>query len=80
MAVVPRDELRRRMAAGQVLAGNAHAPIGLCASAVDDLMVVRFQICERHVLTEVDAAEEAEAGAGGDLTVAAKTVGNLRAG
>jgi len=68
MAVVHAIELRRRMAAGQILTRNAHAPIVCAPVAVTIWMVVRPEIGERHVLAEVDAAEEAEAGAGRDLS------------
>ncbi len=61
MAVVPGDELGRGMAAAQVLAGNAHAPVGLGPGAVDDLVIVGLEVGERHVLAEFDAAEETEA-------------------
>ena len=61
VAVVPGDELGRGMAPAQVLTGNPHAPVGLGAGAVHDLMVVGLEVGERHVLAELDAAEETEA-------------------
>src|SRR3989441_9158982 len=67
VAVVPGDELRRRVAPAKVFAGNAHAAVGLGARAVDDLVVVGAQVGEGHVLAELDAAEEAEARMSGDL-------------
>ena len=61
MPVVPGDELRRGMAPAQVLAGNPHAPVGLGAGAIDDLVIVRLEVGERDVLSELDAAVETEA-------------------
>ena len=67
MAVVPGDELRGRMAARQVLTGDAHAAVGLGARRVDDLVIVAAQLGHGDVLAELDAAEEAEARMGGRL-------------
>ena len=61
MAVVPGHELRRGVAALQVLAANAHAAIGLRARRVDDLVIVTPEIRHAHVAAELDAAEEAKA-------------------
>src|SRR5262245_38890188 len=67
MPVVPGHELGGGMAAGQVLAGNPHAAIGLRAGGVDDLVIVAAQVGHAHVLAQFDAAEEAEARVGGGL-------------
>ncbi len=69
MAVVPRHEFGRRVAALQVLAGDAHASIRLRARRVQDLMVVLFEISQRQVLAELDVAVETEVGIGGDLLI-----------
>jgi hypothetical protein len=60
--VVPGDEVGRRVAAAKILAGDAHAPVGLGPRRVDDLVIVGPEILERHVLAELDVAEEAESG------------------
>ena len=67
MPVVPGDEFRGRMAAGEILAGNAHAPIGLGARRIDDLVVVPPEIRDGDVAAELDAAEEAKPRVRGDL-------------
>ncbi len=65
--VVPGDEVGRRVATAKVLAGDAHAAVGLGAGGVDDLVVVRPEILERDVLPQLDVAEEAEPGMRGRL-------------
>ena len=75
--VVPGDEVGRRVAAAEVLAGNAHAAVGLGARGVDDLMVVRPEVLERHVLPELDVAEEAEPGVRGRLVEGGRDVLDL---
>jgi hypothetical protein len=61
MAVVPGHELRGGVAALQILAGDAHAPVGLGARRVDDLVIVTPEIRRRQVPAELDAAEEPKA-------------------
>ena len=67
VAVVPGDELGGRMAPLEILAGNPHAPVGLGAGGVDDLVVVPAEIGHRDVLAQLDAAVKAEPRVGRDL-------------
>ena len=73
VSVVPGDEVGRRVAAAEVLAGDPHAPVGLGARGVDDLMVVRPQVLDRHVLPELDVAEKPEPGVRAVLSKVAVT-------
>ena len=61
MAVVPRDELRRRPRAGQVFAGNAEPLVGLRAKGIDDCVVQGEEFAVRKISADLDVAEEAEA-------------------
>ena len=61
MAVVPGDEFGGGVAALQILAGDAHAPVGLGARRVDDLVIVTPEIRRREIPAELDAAEEPKA-------------------
>ena len=65
--VVPGDELRRRVAADEILAGNPHAPVRLGARAVDDLVIVPPEVVDGDVPPELDVAVEAELRIGRDL-------------
>ena len=67
MAVVPGDELRRGVAALQILAGDAHAPIGLRAGRIDDHVIVRAQVVHAQVTAELDGAEESKSRVRRDL-------------
>ena len=69
MAVVPGDELGGGPAAGQVLAGDAHAPVGLGADRVDHRVVAGEQVLVGDVGAVLDVAEEAELGVGRGLLV-----------
>ena len=61
VAVVPGDELGRRPAAGQVLAGDAERLVGLRAGGVDDRRVVLHQLGVGDVDPDLDVPEEAAA-------------------
>ncbi len=52
VAVVPADELGRRVRAGQLFAGDAQRPVRRRAGGVDDRVVVRQQVLARDVLAE----------------------------
>ena len=69
MAVVPADEVGRRPAPGEVLAGDAAAPVGLGADRIDDGVVVLGEVGVGEVGAELDVAEHAEAGLGGGALV-----------
>ena len=56
----------------QVFAGDAHAAIALGANGVDDRVVVGADVVVAEVGAEVNVAEEAEGGHGGDLVVDAR--------
>ena len=60
MAVVPADELGRRVAARQVLAGDPERPVGRRADRVDDRVVVAAQVLDREVAAELDVGEQAQ--------------------
>ena len=62
MAVVPGDECGGGPRAGQILAGDPEPPVGLRADRVDDSAVQLEQLLVRDVTTDLDVAEEAEAG------------------
>ena len=62
VAVVPGDELRRGPRAGQVLAGDAEATVGLSAYRIHDCVVEPAQLLVREVPPDLDVAEEAKAG------------------
>ena len=67
VGVVPPDELGGRVAAGQVLARDPHAPVGAGAHRVDDAVVVGQHLVAHDVAPHLDVAEEAELGVRGDL-------------
>ncbi len=69
VAVVPGDELGGGPAAGQVLAGDAHAAVGLGADRVEDGVIAGQQVRVGDVRAVVDVAVEAELGMGGGLLV-----------
>ena len=75
--VVPGHEVGRRMASPEVLPRNAHAAVGLGARRVDDLVVVGAQILDRHVLAQLDVAEEPELRVGGGLVEGGRDVLDL---
>jgi hypothetical protein len=58
VAVVPADERDGREAAGQVLAGDAHAPVGLGPDGVDDLVVEALEVAVVQVDPVGDVATE----------------------
>ena len=62
VAVVPGDELGGGPGAGEILAGNAHAPVGLRADRVDDGVVEAGELLVGDVPADLDVPEEAEAG------------------
>ena len=66
MAVVPGDELGGRPRAGQVLAGDAEPAVALGSDRVDDGVVQAHEVVVVEVATDLDVAEEAEAGLVGD--------------
>jgi hypothetical protein len=61
VAVVPGDELGRRVRSRQILAGNPDPPVGRGPDRVDDNVAVLDEICTLHVRAELDAAEEPNA-------------------
>ena len=67
MAVVPGHELGRRPRARKILARDAETTIGLRTDGVDHRVVQLEQLLVRHVPSDLDVSEEAEAGTGGDL-------------
>ena len=69
MAVVPGDELRRRMRPGQVLAGDPEPPVDGRPGGVDDRVMARHQVLVRYVPADFDVAVEAEALVGRGLLV-----------
>ena len=77
MGVVPGDELRRSVAACQVLTRDAHMAVGLCAGGEDHLVIVPRQVRQRHVPAVFDVAEEAEARVPGNRVVGARHVLDL---
>ena len=72
VGVVPAHELGGRVAAGQVLARDAHAPVGARPDGVDDRVVVGAQVRVGQVAAHLDVAVEAELGVVGDLVVDAR--------
>ena len=78
VAVVPADELGRRPAAGQLLAGDAERSVGRRAGRVDDRVVVREQLLAADVAPELDVAEVAKARVRGGLLVDARDRLDLR--
>ena len=60
VAVVPGDEGGRRPGAGQVLARDPEAPVGLRADRVDDRVVEPSSSLVGDVAADLDVAEEAE--------------------
>ena len=64
VGVVPADEVDGRHAAGQVLAGDSHGPIGLGAHRVDHRVVAVGKLVDRDILSHSDIAEEPEPGVG----------------
>ena len=58
MAAVPVDEVGGRVAAGQVLAGDAHPAVPHRPGRVDDGVVAGQQVFPGDVVAEVDATEE----------------------
>ena len=67
--VVPADELGRRVASRQVLAGDAQLPIALGPAAEQNGVVSRPQLLDAHVAAHGDVAEEPELGDAGDPVV-----------
>ena len=67
VAVVPGDERGGRPGAGQVLAGDPHAAVGLRPERVHDRVVEPCQLLVGDVATNLDVPEEAKARPGGDL-------------
>ena len=62
VAVVPGDERGGGPRAGQVLAGNPHATVGLRADAVEDGVVAARRAPRADRPAHLDVAEEAKAG------------------
>ncbi len=69
MAIVPANELRGRVAARQVFAGNAQLPIGLRTRGEDDRVVRPAQLLDGHIAPDRDIAQEGELGRLGDLVI-----------
>ena len=69
VGVVPADEGGGRVAAGQILAGDAELAVGLAADRVDDRVVEALEVLDLDVVADLDVAEEAEALAGGGFFV-----------
>jgi hypothetical protein len=61
VGVVPVDEGGGRMAAGELLAGDAELPVDAGAVGEDDRVVPVGQLAHADVAADVDVAEEAEA-------------------
>jgi hypothetical protein len=61
MAVVPADELRGRVAAGQVLAGDPECAIRLGAAGENHRMMGLPEFLDRYVAADGDVADEVEA-------------------
>jgi len=78
VAVVPGDELGGGPGAGQVLAGDVHAPVGLGADGVDDRVVEAGEVGVVEVAAGLDVADEAEAGPLRDLLERARDGLDLR--
>ncbi len=66
MAVIPGHKLRCRVAADQVVAGDAQRPVGLRAGRVEDLVVIILEIIDGFIAAQLHVAKEAETGIGGD--------------
>ena len=62
MAVVPRHQFGRRMAAGQVFAGNAEMAVGFGTDGVEHRVVVLAQFGGRDVAADLDVAQKTESG------------------
>ena len=77
MAVVPADELGGRVDATQVFAVDAHRPVRLVATGVDDAVIVAHEVVDAEVAPEHHVAEEAEALVGRGLVVDADHVLDL---
>ncbi len=60
MTVVPRDKFSRGMTAPQIFARDAHAPVGLRASRVENLVIMCAQISQRKMLAEFDVTVKTE--------------------
>lgn len=59
VGAVPCDQRRRGVAARQVLAGDAEAPVALAADGNDDLIVVPPEVGDGEIAPQVDVAQEA---------------------
>ena len=62
VAVVPGDELRRRLAAGQILTGYPQPPVTRSSDRVQHRVVGGGQLLMAHVDADLDVAVETEAG------------------
>src|SRR6478672_1920170 len=69
MRVVPADESSGRVAARELLAGDAELSVGLAADGEDDRVVEPLEVLDLDVVPDLDVAEEAEAVAGSRLLV-----------
>ena len=78
VAVVPADELGRRVRAVQLFAGNAERAVHRRARGVDDRVVVLEQVLVRDVLAERHVAEVAKARMGGRPLIHARDRLDLR--
>ena len=67
VAVVPGDELGRGPRAREVFAGDPEPPVRLRPDRVDDRVVERGELVVADVASDLDVAEEAEAGTRRDL-------------
>ncbi len=61
VGVVPADEGRGGVAAGQVLARDAEPAVGLAAEGEDDRVVEALEVLDLDVVSDLDVAEKAEA-------------------
>jgi NADPH-dependent glutamate synthase beta subunit-like oxidoreductase len=60
VAVVPGDELHRRLAAGQILASYPQVPVARSADRVQHRVVSGCQLLMAHIQTDLDVAMETE--------------------
>src|SRR5204862_2943754 len=78
VGVVPGDERRRRVAAGELLAGDPQVTVGRRAVRVDHAVVALGQLGGPHVAADLDVPEEAKPVSGRGLLVDADDRLDLR--
>jgi len=77
MAIIPGDELGRRVAAGEGFSRNTQGAIGLGARRVADQVVELVEVLDGQVSAELYVAKESEAGVLGRFVVLAHDRFNL---